>query len=154
QLGVVASHMGEERAIVGVYIGWRGQTVAFPKGLDPGKPLTWWRAPKLLPYGITFWDRKNTAARVAGVSCTEAILSLTAVAKMRYLTDAELMAFPQKPTNLVHTVDKSKVIIIGHSFGGLIVERAVTQALLGGWLMSASREQGNIEEKARLGKDL
>lgn len=68
---------------------------------------------------LTFWGRANTARRIAGTSATEAIYSALVKAKSN---------------------PRSKTIVIGHSFGGQIVELALTQALVGTLLASQERE--------------
>ncbi len=105
-----------DRTYVGVYLAWRGNKYQYKNPIMKG--LHW------LPLQLSFYNRKDTAAQVAGISCTEAILSLAAQTRG---TD---------PAN-----DQSKVVIVGHSFGGLIVERAITQAMLGGILMNPKRSQ-------------
>lgn len=101
---------------VGVYIGWRGDVYNWGDPVFNG--ITW------LPQQLSFYNRKKVAESVAGVSMTEVILSLAAQAKIQVHEQSA-----EKP-------DESKVIIIGHSFGGLIVERAVCQAMLGGMLLN------------------
>ena len=59
---------------------------------------------------FTFYSRREAGQRVAGVSTTEAIQRVMAAAK-------------QNP--------RSAGIVIGHSFGGMIVERALMQSLIG-----------------------
>ncbi len=59
---------------------------------------------------FTFYSRRGAAQRVAGVSTTEAIFRVMDAAK-------------QNP--------RSAGVVIGHSFGGMIVERALMQALVG-----------------------
>lgn len=59
---------------------------------------------------FTFYSRRGAGQRVAGVSTTEAILRVMAAAKSN---------------------PRSAGIVIGHSFGGMIVERALMQAMVG-----------------------
>jgi len=104
------------RVVVGAYLSWRGNTYEYDD--LPTRVITW------LPKQISFYGRKRAAARVAGISCTETILSLAAMAR---ITNAASLG----------TNDDSKIVIIGHSFGGLIVERAVSQAMMGEMLLNA-----------------
>jgi hypothetical protein len=82
------------------------------KNLDlVGVYLSWpgesFRVPVLSTF--TFWDRKRAAERVASNSdCLDAILELSRAARKR-------------PTNYT--------IVLGHSFGGLILERAVAHTV-------------------------
>lgn len=97
----VLNPKGESRhtnIIVGVYLAWRGHIL--PEPLQT----------------LGYWNRRNTARRVSGVSATEAILSLIGEART-------------KPSH--------RVVVVGHSMGGLIVERAVTQAMVGSRLMNS-----------------
>ena len=101
---------GNEKPVVGIYIGWRGKSGSIP-GLN----------------ALTFYERSGAARRIAGTSSTEAIYRITSSAK----------AHP-----------RSRVLLMGHSFGGQILERAVTQALVG----ELSDTTGNLED--RLAADL
>ena len=58
---------------------------------------------------LTFYSRRGAGQRVAGLATTEAILRVMSAAKKN---------------------PESSGIVIGHSFGGMIVERALMQALL------------------------
>ncbi len=74
-----------------------------------GDPVAWndpisWTARQL-----SFWSRHAAAERVAGTSATEAIYSIMQAANAN--------------TN-------SRVVLIGHSFGGLILEKALAQAMV------------------------
>ena len=71
---------------------------------------------------LTFWSRRNAAVRAAGTSATESIFTLIAAAR-------------EHPN--------SKVVLIGHSMGALLVEKAVTQAMVGSMIM-----QGTLENEA------
>ena len=59
---------------------------------------------------LTFYDRAGAARRISGTTATEVIYRLMKTAK-------------QNP--------KSRVLLMGHSFGGQILESAVTQAMVG-----------------------
>jgi len=85
------------RKIVGVYVGWRGDS------LD-------------VPYlnSITFWERKNTAHEVGHLGMTELLLRLEEIKNVK--------------NTLVPPV-KSRLVIIGHSFGGAAVYSATSQIL-------------------------
>ena len=59
---------------------------------------------------LTFYSRRGAGQRAAGVSTTEAILRVMTAAKQNPLSTG---------------------VVIGHSFGGMIVERALIQAVVG-----------------------
>ena len=72
----------------------------------------------------TFWGRKNDAGhRVSGTCATEAIFSLAKAAR------------EQNPN--------SKVVMIGHSFGALVMERSVAQGLIGALMFQEGKRGGN-----------
>ncbi|MEM7202849.1 MAG: hypothetical protein AAF628_21500 [Planctomycetota bacterium] len=77
--------------LVGVYLGWRGATTSIPL----------WRE-------LTFWDRKDTAERIASYHVRETFFRLTKTAKERA---------------------DSKVLISGHSMGGMIVAKTLGPSL-------------------------
>jgi hypothetical protein len=64
---------------------------------------------------LTFLDRKGAATRVAGTPVTETIFELIRQARK---------AHP----------GRSKCVVIGHSFGALVLEKAMAQAIAGGVL--------------------
>ncbi len=68
---------------------------------------------------LTFWSRAGAVRRVAGISATEAIYSVLTAAKRN---------------------PRSKALLMGHSFGGQIVELALSQALVATLLTSGERE--------------
>lgn len=86
------------RAVVGVYAGWRGRTLALPY-LD----------------ALSFWNRKDAAHRVADGSLRGLLGELRA---FRDLADLRAGPDPRRETRMV---------TIGHSFGGLIVYSALAQ---------------------------
>lgn len=79
--------------VIGIYIGWRGQSLDLP-GLE----------------FLTFWSRHGAAKRVAGIRMSEVI------------------------SQLMHTTKgnggRSRFIIIGHSFGGRVVETVLAQSMV------------------------
>jgi hypothetical protein len=71
---------------------------------------------------FTFWGRFQTARHIAGISGTEAVYRLTLTAKAN---------------------PRSTVILAGHSFGGLILENTLSQALVG-HLAQDPEQQGSF----------
>lgn len=94
-----------KRKVVGVYIGWRGDSIIIP-GIN----------------NFTFWDRKNTAQEVGALGVTELLLRLEAITHHR---------------NETQTSNKSRLVVIGHSFGGAVVYSATAQILLSRLIESA-----------------
>lgn len=92
------------RKILGVYLSWRG--------LSLSGNWFWTNA--------SFWTRKNAASRVAVGSIREILARLRAFQKAKNETRNELEA-PNVGTRL---------IIAGHSFGGLILFTAVSEYLI------------------------
>jgi hypothetical protein len=94
----------------GVYIGWRGKSVPGGDGWfhDGSVPDLISKAIFFAPHELSIWSRKNAATRVAGLPVTEAIFQSVAAAR---------------------TGPRAKTILIGHSFGALLLEKAMAQAL-------------------------
>jgi len=92
------------REVVGIYVGWRGLSV------DAGE----------LAEDLTFWTRMATAHRVAEGSVREVL------ARAKALRDAiDETSWPG------HRDPRStRLVTIGHSFGGLIVYTALSQYFL------------------------
>ena len=85
------------RKVVGVYVGWRGESITIP-GLNY----------------LTFWDRKSTAQEVGHLGVTELLLKLEEIANVK---------------NSLSPPIKSRLVVVGHSFGGAVVYNATTQIL-------------------------
>lgn len=92
------------RRIVGVYVGWRGLSAT----LEPFEELS-------------FWDRKNTAEQVGHGSVIELLSGLEA------LRTQSNLRYGNEITN--HQRMNTKLIIVGHSFGGDIVYSAAAPIL-------------------------
>lgn len=86
-----------QRRVVGIYVGWRGDSITWGW-------LNW----------ITFWDRKNTAERVALGMVREFF------SRLDYFRDRV-----EKQAN-----QATRMLVIGHSFGGLIVYESLSGEFL------------------------
>ena len=91
--------------VFGVYLGWRGRVV---HKVNPAvDALTW------LGKQASFYSRKNAATRISSSTpITEAIFTLIRTARR-------------------DTPGISRCVVIGHSFGALVLEKALAQALVG-----------------------
>jgi hypothetical protein len=89
------------RTVLGMYVGWRGDSITIPVFND-----------------LTFWERKNTAHDVGSGGVAEVFLKLEEIVNIRAGKAGE-------------STDKhnSRLVILGHSFGGAIVATALHQIL-------------------------
>jgi len=85
------------RKVLGVYIGWRGDSSVLP----------------ILKY-LTFWSRKSTALEVGLNGVTEVLLKLVKIVNLKNAIDTS----KSRPRN-------SRMVIVGHSFGGQVVYTAL-----------------------------
>ena len=84
---------GSSVPVIGIYLAWRGKSAY--------KPF----------HGLTFWNRRRTANRIASGSAVTEVL-----------------------TRIVETIGEnpdSNTVLIGHSFGGLLMEQALVQTIVG-----------------------
>ena len=90
-----------KRKVLGLYIGWRGDSIS-------------------VPYlnGVTFWDRKNTAHNVGQQGVTEMLLKLEEIVNVKIGMEEE----NPPPMN-------SRLVVIGHSFGGAVVYASLQKVL-------------------------
>jgi hypothetical protein len=88
------------RTVLGVYVAWRGDSIS-------------------IPYlnGITFWDRKNTAHEVGANGVSEVFIKLEEIVNVKAGVDD-----PGKKT-------PSRLVVIGHSFGGAVTYTALQNIL-------------------------
>ncbi len=114
--------------VIGIYAAWRG------KSLDLAEPWI----------SVTFWERKTAAQHVA-------------VGSIRELT-AQLRAFQRHANGVASGTNKKfalpndqrvRVFMIGHSFGGLALYAAVSQAVVNG-LVSGEDVDGKLAPVERL----
>ncbi|MBA3351895.1 MAG: hypothetical protein H0X40_12900 [Chthoniobacterales bacterium] len=91
--------------VFGVFLGWRGRVV---HKVNPVVDAVTW-----LGKESSFYSRKNAATRISSSTpITEAIFTLIRTARR-------------------DTPGISRCIVIGHSFGALVLEKALSQALVG-----------------------
>jgi hypothetical protein len=105
------------RKVVGIYIGWRGESLNV-NYLD----------------NLTFWERKNTAHKVGHGAVTEILARLDRFRR-------------QKDASTPGGRSRSRLIVIGHSFGGAIVYSALGQLLEARFIQpqDAPPTTGNVE---------
>jgi hypothetical protein len=96
------AQISENYQVFGIYLGWRGLLV-------PGGTDLFSQALYFIPHNTTFWSRKDTATRVAGEPMSEAIFATVHAARK---------SNPQ-----------ARTVLIGHSFGALVLEKTLAQAL-------------------------
>jgi len=87
------------RRVAGLYLGWRGGTVSVPVVED-----------------LTFWERKNTAQKVGHGGMTEVLSRLEQIKR-----DKDSVEPPESRA--------TRLVVIGHSFGGAVVHNALGQIL-------------------------
>lgn len=110
---------GRGRKVVGIYAGWRGSS------FDPGAKSTRIIRTIIKPFEqLTFWTRKNAAHRVAKGSIRDLFAAVRDIQARR--NDPTGAAAGPKSARRGDT----RLILIGHSFGGLIVYDAVHQHLV------------------------
>lgn len=103
------------RKIVGVYVGWRGESITVP-----------------VLQLATFWERKNTALEVGLMSITELFVKLEEISNVRNSWEPPI---------------KSRLVIMGHSFGGQAVYGAMSQILTSRFV--DSREHKTHQDTAK-----
>ena len=116
----------KQRRVVGIYLGWRGRSI------EGGEVL---QAP-------TFWARKNAATKVALGSAREVLSHLRVFYDDRHRDNVKRNEVDRRPPR-----EMTRLITLGHSFGGLVVYNAVSQALVNsavGAQMSAGTRYGRF----------
>ncbi|MFT3792778.1 MAG: hypothetical protein QM741_17290 [Rudaea sp.] len=117
KLADVETHSSE---IVGLYAGWRGDATLLPD----------------LFKNATFWTRKTTAEQVAEGQVRELLSRLRSIQDINNETwNGEVERSRRTPQSIDDGYDPGcrksmRLVIIGHSFGGLIVYNALSQALV------------------------
>jgi hypothetical protein len=95
---VIAEGGESGRRVVGIYVGWRGDSIDIP-----------------YVNNVTFWERKNTAEKVAQGSVRELFLKLDLF---------------RDRANHDNSAKKVRMLTIGHSFGGLITYESLSSEFM------------------------
>lgn len=106
------------RKVVGIYVGWRGESIAIP-GIN----------------NITFWDRKNTAHEVGHLGMAELLLRLEEIRNIKNTQEPPI---------------KSRLVVIGHSFGGAAVYSATAQ-ILADRFINSTKDKNYVGDAAGFG---
>jgi hypothetical protein len=100
--------------VYGVYLGWRGSLYRRFEG--PIDHVT------DVPRALSFYNRKAAATRIASSAVTEAVFTLIKSAREQSKA--------------------SKCILVGHSFGALVLEKAIAEAMVGTLLYAPPERRG------------
>jgi len=108
------------RKVLGVYVGWRGDSITIP----------WVKE-------LTFWDRKNTAHKVGSGGVAEVFLKLEEIVNVKSAIASNTSNQAEENTHELKN-QSSRLVVIGHSFGGAIVSTAMHQILTDRFIDSRS----------------
>jgi pimeloyl-ACP methyl ester carboxylesterase len=108
----LAKNVGRpRRGVFGVYVGWRGASITFPVIQE-----------------LTFWDRKNTAHKVGYGGVTELFSRLEQIKRTRDAIEGG------------RDLSNTRLVVIGHSFGGAVVYSALSQLLADRFVLTVGPE--------------
>jgi hypothetical protein len=119
-----------DRKVFGVYLGWRGQSVTVP-GLNL----------------LSFWDRKATSQKVGDAGVSEVLSRLELIQKtkdavFRAGADKQAIAQAEKAGQLARS--RTRLVIIGHSFGGALVHSSIEQLLKNRFIETGGSPHGVV----------
>lgn len=125
-----------DRRFFGVYIGWRGKSVPGGDGWFKKNSIAdvLSRGTFFVPHELSFYGRKNAATRVAGLPVTESIFETVRAARTGTKASGHL----------------ARTILVGHSFGALLLEKAMAQAFAAELVMGESGQDGKFTAPADL----
>jgi alpha-beta hydrolase superfamily lysophospholipase len=112
-LGVQENSRARPRKVVGVYVGWRGKSWELP---DPALSLT-------------FWARKEAARRISVGSARELFARLRAI-RRHHNEPAQGKTTTGAASEQQEARPRIRTLMIGHSFGGLIIYAAMSGSLI------------------------
>lgn len=109
-----------------------------PRRLVAGVYLGWRGASVTMPVvnQLSFWDRKNTAQKVGKVGVTEALNRLEQIRRTKDSMEGE--------------ASRTRLVVVGHSFGGALVHTALASALESGFVHSTGPD-GTVSDVAGFG---
>lgn len=119
------SPSGNKRRVVGIYLGWRGRSLDLP----------------VLDY-LSFWGRKGAAHRVAEGTARELLARLHAFWSVR---NADAFASSKLRSG---ARPKDRFMLIGHSFGGLVLFHALSTNLIVDLSSARTPGQGGVADLA------
>jgi hypothetical protein len=126
----IAETTGEPaRQVAGVYLGWRGGSISVPY-LE----------------NISFWDRKNTAQKVGHGGVVEVLSQLEDIkATKDSMVCRELQATGKTKDSECNS--NTRLVVVGHSFGGAVVHTALAQILENRFIQTAgpAGQKSNVE---------
>jgi pimeloyl-ACP methyl ester carboxylesterase len=126
ELGYLQNLSPDTVRYIGVYIGWRGSNT-------PGRHA--------IEYFWSVFNREAGAKRVASVSATEAIFRIRDAAKQNI------------GDGVGDAANQGRFILVGHSFGGLIVERTLAQALTALIVLEGGKNTGSHDCQGKEGHE-
>lgn len=114
------------------------QATGEPERLVAGVYFGWRGASVTVPYvnNVSFWDRKNTAQKVGGVGVTEALNRFEQIRRTKDHMGGE--------------ASRTRLIVVGHSFGGALVHSALASSLESGFVHSVGPD-GTISDAQGFG---
>ncbi len=112
------------RKVIGVYLGWRGASITAPFLEE-----------------LTFWDRKATAQKVGHGAVAEVLIRLELVKKTK---DAQVRDSLRSrvPSASNDAKSRTRLVVIGHSFGGALVFSAVAPLLEDRFVLTREADEG------------
>ncbi|MGH8677862.1 MAG: hypothetical protein ACREUQ_05860 [Burkholderiales bacterium] len=127
---VLAELSGAEKQISGV--------TGEPQRLVAGVYFGWRGASATLPLikELSFWERKNTAQKVGQVGVTEVLNRLEQIRRTK--------------DSIGGDGSRTRLIVVGHSFGGALVHSALASALESGFVHSTGPD-GTVSDVAGFG---
>ena len=108
-VGNASAMINKPRHVVGIYLGWRGNSI-LGWGLED----------------LSIWDRKTVAEKVAHGAIQELYANMN-----QFFNEHNCRARRLKADELAKCADV-RMLTVGHSFGGLITYRALSSRLLAG----------------------
>lgn len=122
QLAAVEEGALCKRKVIGLYVGWRGESTAIPEPIK----------------SITFYSRKSAAERVATGSILEILGGIRAIQQSAPSSYGLLGASREER----RCQSRLKSLYVGHSFGGQILLSAMSQSLLQDIALDRERLRG------------
>ncbi len=110
---VISRQLGREpRKVAGIYLGWRGGSISVPVVKE-----------------LTFWDRKKTAHKVGFGGATELLSRLEQIQKAK-----------RAQSSGDHDDSLTRLVIVGHSFGGAVIYSALSELLENGLVQTGDSD--------------